>query len=51
MKKAFYLVMAIVTAVAMMNVSPQMNTQDCIEKCEQDTVEEWGVDVISPISI
>lgn len=46
MKKAFYLVMAMVTAVAMMNVSAQVNTQDCIEKCEQDTVEEWVVDSI-----
>lgn len=46
MKKAFYLVMALITAIALANVSAQVKTLDSHEDCEQDSIDEWVVDSI-----
>lgn len=46
MKKAFYLVIVLMTAMVVLNVSAQMNTLDRIAGCGQDTIDEWVVDSI-----
>ena len=46
MKKAFYLVIVLMTAMVVLNVSAQMNTLNRIEGGEQDTIDKWAVDSI-----
>lgn len=46
MKKAFYLVMALMTAMAMATVSAQVKTMGSNEDSEQDSIDEWVVDSI-----
>lgn len=46
MRKLLYLVMALITAMMVLNVSAQMNELDRIEGCEQDTIGDWVVDSI-----
>ena len=38
--------MALLTEMMVLNISAQMNTRDYVKGCEQDTIDEWGVDSI-----
>lgn len=46
MKKAFYLVMALMTTMAMATVSAQVKVMDSNENPEQDSIDKWVVDSI-----